>query len=443
MTAPGVNAGPVQTVQLPRKLGMLDATLIVIGIVIGSGIFLLPNLIARNLPSAAAMIAVWIVAGVLSFFGALAYAELGAMMPDTGGQYVFLREAYGPLCAFLSGWVFVLAVLPGGTAFLAVGFSIYLDHFVPLTAAMRTTISLALVGVLSAINYVGVREGAWVQRVFTSLKIAGLALVIGAAFLAPHGARTASSAGTFSYSGIGFAMTACLMAYNGWSYVSFVAGEVREPQRNLPRSLALAMLVVMALYVSANLAYLHVLSVPEIAAAERVGGEVAQRTMGPAGAGILSAIVLLSVTGAINGCILTGARVPFAQARDGLFFSQFARIHPRFQTPSFAIVAQAVWAGVLIATGSYETLYSYAMLSGWIFYTLSVVAVWILRRRRPEAVRPYRMWGYPWTLWAFVVVSVWFMMDALVNQTKTSLIAVGIAAAGVPLFYFWSRGEEG
>src|SRR5271155_1719536 len=225
---------------LPRRLGLIDATLIVIGIVIGSGIFLLPNLIARNLPSAAAIIGVWIVAGVLSYFGALAYAELGAMMPDTGGQYVYLREAYGELAAFLCGWVFALAAVPGGIAVLAVGFAIYLDSFIPLTPAMRTAVSLALVCGLSLINAIGVREGVWIQRIFTSLKIAGLLLVIGAAIFAP----TSSSPAVFShltYSGFGIAMAACLMAYNGWSYVSFVAGEVKRPERNLPAALALGM----------------------------------------------------------------------------------------------------------------------------------------------------------------------------------------------------------
>ena len=426
--------------QLPRRLGLLDATLIVIGIVIGSGIFLLPNVIARSLPSGFAIVAVWIVAGVLSYFGALAYAELGAMMPATGGQYVYLREAYGPLCAFLCGWVFVLAVLPGGTAFLAVGFSIYLDHFVPLPAAMRTIVSLALVAALSAINYVGVTEGAWVQRIFTSLKIAGLALVIGAALLSPHAGRAAPAmAQRFSYSGIGLAMTACLMAYNGWSYVSFVAGEVKDPQRNLPRALALGMTVVIALYVFANVAYMNVMTVPEIAATERVGAAAAERAMGPRGATVLSAVVLLSIIGAINGCILTAARIPFAQARDRMFFSRFGRVHPRFQTPAFAIVAEGLWTGVLILTGSYETLFSYSMLSAWIFYTLSVAAVRVLRRKAPDAPRPYKMWGYPVTLWLFVIVSVWFMVDALVNQPKTSLIAFAIAAAGVPFYFTWRR----
>jgi basic amino acid/polyamine antiporter, APA family len=406
--------------------------------VIGSGIFLLPNLIARSLPSGPAIIAVWVATGVLSYFGALAYAELGAMMPATGGQYVYLREAYGPLCAFLCGWVFVLAVIPGGCAFLAVGFSIYLDRFVPLTPAMRNIVSLALVATLSAINYVGVKEGAWVQRIFTSLKIAGLGLIIGVAIFSPPHAKAAVAA-PWSYTGIGLAATACLMAYNGWSYVSFVAGEVKNPQRNLPRALALGMCVVMALYVFANVAYMNVMTVPEIAATERVGAAVAERTMGQAGGTVLSIIVLLSIIGAVNGCILTGARIPFAQARDGNFFSRFGRVHPRFETPAFAIAVQGLWAGVLILTGSYETLFSYTMISAWVFYTLSVMAVWVLRRKMPDAPRPYKMWGYPVTLWLFVIVSIWFMVDALINQPRTSLIALGISAAGIPFYFIWRR----
>ena len=428
--------------QLPRKLGLLDATLIVIGIVIGAGIFLLPNLIARSLPSAFAIVAVWVIAGVLSYFGALAYAELGAMLPVTGGQYVYLREAYGPMCAFLCGWVIVLAVVPGGIAFLAVGFSIYMDHFVPLTPALRKTVALALVAVLSAANYIGIREGAWIQRIFTSLKVAGLVLVIGAAAFAPHVTGTPQApARTLSYSGIGLALTAVLMAYNGWSYVSFVAGEVRDPQRNLPRALALGMIAVIALYVGANLAYLNVMTVPAIAATERVGDAVAARTMGPSGASVLSAVVLLSIIGAINGNILTGARIPFAQSRDGLFFSRFGRVHPRFETPAAAIVALGAWAGVLILTGSFETLFAYSILSAWVFYTLSVAAVWVLRRKLPEVPRPYKMWGYPFTLWAFVVVSGWFLVDALVNQPKTALIAFGMASAGIPFYFIW-RGSR-
>jgi APA family basic amino acid/polyamine antiporter len=424
---------------LPRKLGLLDATFIVIGIVIGSGIFLLPNLIARNLPSAPAIVAVWVAAGALSYFGALAYAELGAMMPATGGQYVYLREAFGPGCAFLCGWVFLLALLPGGIAFLAVTFSIYLGHFFDLSPAMRSVASLALVAVLAAANYIGVKEGAWIQRILTSLKIAGLLLVIGAAIFLPHAshASVVPALKPLSYAGIGFVMTQCLMAYNGWSYVSFVAGEIKNPQRNLPRALALGMLAVMALYVVANIAYFNVMTVPEIAASERVGADVALRTMGPAGATLISAVVLLSIAGAVNGCILTSARIPFAQARDGMFFSVFGKIHPRFETPAFAIVVVSLWSGVLILTGTYETLSSYTVLSAWTFYTLSVAGVWVLRRKSPDAPRPYKMWGYPVTLWAFLIVSVWFMVDAFVNQPGTSLIAFGIAVAGIPFYLIW------
>jgi basic amino acid/polyamine antiporter, APA family len=426
---------------LPRRLGPLDATLIVVGIVIGSGIFLLPNLIAQNLPSGIAIIGVWLVAGVLSYFGALAYAELGAMMPATGGQYVYLREAYGEGCAFLCGWVFTLAAVPGGIAFLAVGFAIYLDRFIPLSAAARTAVSLALVCGLSVVNAIGVKEGVWVQRIFTSLKIAGLLLVILAAMIfAPSasGARNPEPP-PLTYGGFGIAMAACLMAYNGWSYVSFVAGEVKHPERNLPRALTFGMGAVMALYVSANLAYMHVLRIPEIAASERVGAAVAQRAMGPMGATVLSAVVLLSITGAINGCILTGARIPFAQARDGLFFASFGRIHPRFETPAFAIAMQALWTCVLIVTGSYQSLSSYTIISAWIFYTMTVGAVWVLRRSAPDTPRPYRMWGYPVTLWMFIAVSLWFLVDALVNQPKVSLIALALAATGVPAYLLWRR----
>jgi APA family basic amino acid/polyamine antiporter len=425
---------------LPRELGLLDATFIIIGIVIGSGIFLLPNLIARRLPSPAAIVSVWIAAGVLSFFGALAYAELGAMIPATGGQYVYVRQAYGDWCAFLCGWVFSLAVTPGGCAFLCVSFSIYLAQFVPLEPWQRTCVSLGLLSVLAAINYIGVKESAWTQRIFTTAKLGGLLVIIGAAILAPSSPQAAhASSGHVSYSGIGYAMAACLMAYNGWSYISFVAGEVKNPARNLPRALALSMVAVMALYVGANLAYMKVMSVPEIASTERVGAAMAARVMGPQGGHILAAIVLLSITGAVNGNILTGARIPFAQARDGLFLARFATIHPRFRTPSFAIAAQTVWTGLLIVSGSYEILSSYTILSAWLFYALGVAAVPLLRRKMPDAPRPYRMWGYPVTVYAFLLVSAWFLADALVNQPVPSLMAFVIAAAGIPFYLVWRK----
>jgi len=427
--------------ELPRKLGWLDATMIVVGIVIGSGIFLLPNLIARNLQSRGAILAAWIISGLLSYLGALAYAELGAMLPATGGQYVYLREAYGPACAFVCGWTFMLAVLSGGIAFLAVSFSIYVAQFVHLTLVSSKLLALALIATLSAVNYVGVREGAVVQVTFTFLKIAGLVLLIGSAFLSPLAVPAVQSVAqpAFSLAHFGTAMIACLMAYNGWTYISFVAGEVKQPAKNLPRSLTLGMVVVMALYVLANVAYLKVMPISQIATTARVGAALAERTMGSTGALLVSLTVLISIVGAINGCILTAARIPFAQAQDGLFFRRFGRVHPRFETPGFAIVIQGLWTAVLVISGSYENLFSYSMVAAWIFYMLSVAAVFFLRRKLPDLPRPYRMWGYPYTLGVFMLVSVWFVANAFATEPRPSLMALGIIATGIPMYFIWRK----
>ncbi len=427
--------------ELPRKLGWLDATMIVVGIVIGSGIFLLPNLIARNLQSRGAILAAWIISGLLSYLGALAYAELSAMLPATGGQYVYLREAYGPACAFVCGWTFMLAVLSGGIAFLAVSFSIYVAQFVHLTLVSSKLLALALIATLSAVNYVGVREGAVVQVTFTFLKIAGLVLLIGSAFLSPLAVPAVQSVAqpAFSLAHFGTAMIACLMAYNGWTYISFVAGEVKQPAKNLPRSLTLGMVVVMTLYVLANVAYLKVMPISQIAATARVGAALAERTMGSTGALLVSLTVLISIVGATNGCILTAARIPFAQAQDGLFFRRFGRVYPRFETPGFAIVIQGLWTAVLVISGSYENLFSYSMVAAWIFYMLSVAAVFILRRKLPDLPRPYRMWGYPYTLGVFMLVSVWFVANAFATEPRPSLMALGIIATGIPMYFIWRK----
>jgi APA family basic amino acid/polyamine antiporter len=274
----------------------------------------------------------------------------------------------------------------------------------------------------------------------SSLKIAGLLVLIAAAFLTPTTAPAHPVAPqTFSLARFGTAMIACLMAYNGWTYISFVAGEVKKPARNLPRSLTLGMLLVMALYVLANAAYLRVLPIPEMAVIPRVGAALAERTMGSIGATLVSLTVLVSIIGAINGCILTNARVPFAQAQDGLFFRRFASIHPRFQTPGFAIIVQAAWTGILVLSGKYETLFSYAMVAAWAFYMLSVAAVFVLRRKMPDLPRPYRMWGYPYTLGVFLLVSLWFMVNAFMTAPGPSFMAMVIIATGVLAYLIWRK----
>ena len=324
--------------ELPRRLGLLDSAAIVVGTIIGSGIFVVPNLVARSLPSEPWIIAVWVFTGVLSFFGALAYAELGAMIPATGGQYVFLREAYGPLFGFLCGWTYFFIVISAAIAWLSITFATYVGYFVTLTPLVSKAIAVGLIAAVTLVNYRGVAVGAAVQKTFTLMKVLGLAVLVGAAFLAErHAAILATgvppASGAVTLSGFGVAMIACLLSYDGWVALSFVAGEVKNPKRNLPLALSLGLALAIGIYVLANVAYLRVLTVAEIAATPRVGALVAERTMGPAGGAFVSFTILLSIIGAINGWAMTAPRIYFAQARDGLFFRRFGAVHPRFQTP--------------------------------------------------------------------------------------------------------------
>jgi APA family basic amino acid/polyamine antiporter len=423
--------------ELPRKLGLFDSTSIVIGTMVGSAIFLVPSSIAQSLPSAPMILAIWVIAGVLSLLGALAYAELGAMMPDTGGQYVFLRESFGPMGGFLCGWSFFLAARSGGIAVVAVGFSIYLSYFMPLTPVLAKAVSCGLILFLSWVNYRGIRVGATVQNVFTSLKVLGLGLLIVSAFLSPaHVASTAPSE-PFSMNHFGVAMIAGLWAYNGWFAISLVAGEVRNPQRNLPLSLMLGVTSVIAIYLLANLGYLRVFTIPQIAATERVASATAQLTMGHVGAVLVSLTILISMFGTTNGNIMTASRLYFAQARDGLFFETFGYVHPRFETPAVSILGQAIWSSLLALSGSYEVLFSYSTFTFWIFYAMTVAGVMILRRKYPTMERPYKMWGYPVTPVIFVAVAAWFVANTLVNRPGPSLIGLGMIASGVPAYYAW------
>jgi APA family basic amino acid/polyamine antiporter len=427
--------------ELPRKLGVVDATAIVIGTVIGSAIFLVPNAVARSLPSARLILLLWALTGVLSFFGALAYVELGAMIPDTGGQYVYLREAYGPLVGFLSGWASFLVMQTGGIATLAAGFSIYLAYFVPLTVVGAKLASVALIAVVTMVNYRGVRLGAGVQKIFTFLKLAGLTVIVASAFLSGRHVEiaAASGGGELSWQHFGVAMIACLWAYEGWNCISFAAGEVKRPERNLLLALALGTGSLIAIYLVANIAYMHVLPVSEIAATDRVAAKTAEVTMGPLGGKLVSLTILLSIIGASNGAVLTFARLYFAQARDGLFFRAVGNVHPRFETPHISIAVQGVWAAVLAVSGSYERLFSYVVFAAWIFYGMTVLAVVVLRRKRPDLPRPYKMWGYPFTPLAFAAVAFWFVINTIFTTPVSSLTGLAIVATGVPVYYIWRK----
>ncbi len=425
---------------LPRKLGLLDSLSIVVGVTIGGGIFLVPNLVAQQLKSPAAILGVWIFAGIISFFGALACAELGCATPSTGGQYVFLRDAYGPLIGFLCGWSMFLVSRTAQVAWMAVTMALYVSYFVPLSSLAAKLLGMSAIAAFAFINYRGVRTGAVVQNVFTLAKITGLLLIVGAAFL--WGSRPESSViapARFSISNFGVALIACVLAYDGWVQLSFVAGEIRNPQRNIFLALALGSGACIAIYILANLAYLRVLSIPEIAASSHVGATAAERVMGPRGGMLVSFTILLSIIGTLNGCFLTTPRVYFAQARDGLFFRKFSVIQPRYQTPGFAIVAQAAWGVVLLLTGSYETLVDYAMFTLWLSYGLMVAGVIVLRRKRPELPRPYRMWGYPITPVLFLAITAWFLVNMLWTRPVPCLAGLALVATGVPVYFLWAK----
>jgi APA family basic amino acid/polyamine antiporter len=425
--------------ELPRRLGLIDSSAIVVGTIIGSGIFLVPNLVARSLPSAPWIIAVWIFTGILSFFGALAFAELGAMIPATGGQYVFLREAYGPLWGFLCGWTYFFVIISAAIAWLGISFATYFSYFVPLTPGMTKAVAVALIGAITLINYRGVVMGAAVQKLFTLMKVAALAVLIAAAFVAAPHAASATPAAPVTMSGFGVAMISCLLSYDGWVALSFVAGEVKEPKRTLPLALALGVGLAIAIYVVANVAYLRVLSVGEIAATARVGALAAERTLGPIGGGFVSLTILMSIVGAINGWILTAPRIYFAQAQDGLFFKKVAAVHPRYQTPYVSIVLFGTWSALLALSGTYETLAAYAMYAAWVFYGLTAMAVLVLRRREPDRPRPYRMTGYPATLLLFAAVALGFVVNTFVSSPGPAILGTLLIGAGVPVYFIWRK----
>jgi APA family basic amino acid/polyamine antiporter len=434
----------MHSAELPRRLGLLDSAAIVVGTIIGSGIFVVPNLVARSLPSEPWILAAWVFTGVLSFFGALAYAELGAMMPATGGQYVFLREAYGPLFGFLCGWTNFFIVISAAIAWLSITFATHVAYFVPLTPLNSKAIAVALIASVTLLNYRGVAVGAAVQKTFTVMKVLGLAVLVGAAFLgARHHAAPAagspSAPAAVTLSGFGVAMIACLLSYDGWVALSFVAGEVKNPKRNLPLALALGLALVIAIYVLANVAYLRVLSPSEMAATTRVGALVAERSLGPAGGAFVSATILLSIVGAINGWAMTAPRIYFAQARDGLFFRRFATIHPRFQTPHLSILMFGAWSALLAITGTYETLAAYAMFAAWVFYGMTSLGVIVLRRTQPQRARPYRMTGYPVTLFVFAAVALGFVVNTFIATPGPALVGTLLIAAGVPVYFIWKR----
>ncbi len=434
----------VQQPQLLRALGLWGATAIVVGIMIGSAIFIVPANITRQVGSERAGLAVWLVTGLLSLFGALSFAELAAMMPQAGGQYIYLREGYGPLVSFLCGWMFFLIQQSGGIATLAVGLARYLGNFFPFSDAGQKTAAALVILVLTAINYRGVRKGGWVQSVLTGLNVGVVVALIALGYALTRGSPavasslSAPSSARFVAS-FGVAMVAALWAYEGWNNVTFAAGEVKRPERNLPLALILGTSLVIAIYLGLNLLYYHVLTLPEIARSERVAADAASRFLGTTGSRLTALAIIISVFGSLNGSILAGARVYYAMAKDGQFFRWCAAVHPRFRTPHLALVVQGVWSSFLVLLAGYEQLFTYTVFAAWVFYALTAFAVIILRRKVPDAVRPYRVFAYPLVPIIFVLASAGFLTDTLVESPKEAGLGCLLVVVGVPVYFVWRR----
>jgi basic amino acid/polyamine antiporter, APA family len=431
--------------ELRRSLTLFDMTMIAIGGTIGSGIFLTPSLIAHALPSPLLVVAVWTIGGLMAMAGALTFAELAALMPRAGGQYVYLSEAYGGLVGFLFGWAYFLVCNAGGLGALSVAFATYFGYFVPIGAGGTKAVAIGGLLLLTTINVLGVKAGAIFSDVFTVLKLAGIAALIAVGFGLGSSHTTAF---TFSLGGVAgglgtglaTAMVGVLWSTGGWQHATYASAEIRNPRRTLPLAMIIGTASVTLIYVLVNVAYMFLLTPQAIAASPRVAADAVAQVLGGAGGTAISLAIFVSTFGVVGIYTLTAPRIYFAMANDGLFFARVAEVHPRFHTPAFAIAAQSLWAVVLILFwGTFENLISYVVFTDWIFFGLAAASVFVFRRRLPDAERVSRVPLYPVTPLFFVAMSAWFVAVTLVQRPAQAWAGLGFLALGVPVYYYWNR----
>ena len=455
---------PVTALELKRDLGLWSAVSIVVGTVIGSGIFLVPTNMIQQMGSPGLVFFVWVFGGFLSLAGALSYAELAAAMPRAGGEYNFLEEAYGPFWGYLYGWTQMFVAKSGSVATLATAFYLYLANFRPELSAVAATIpwpigpgrlpleirygqlfAIGLIIALAIANYYGVRVGGGIQVVVTAAKILLILGVIIFGLAGPAGSRENLASSIPAPGGVAAffaALVAALWAYDGWNNVSMVSSEIRNPRRNLPVALIGGTIVVMTLYLLTNLAYFYVLSAAEVGASERVAADAMRRVLGEPGAAAVSIAAMVSIFAALNGSILSGARVPYAMARDRRFFRALAAVHPTHFTPSVAILALGAWSSLVLLSGRYKELFTYVIFASWILYGMTAAAVIVLRRKKPEMVRPYRTLGYPLVPVLFVAVAACLVVSTLFQSPRESLLGIVLILLGIPFYFWWTRAKR-
>jgi basic amino acid/polyamine antiporter, APA family len=446
---------------LRRDLDIWGAAAIVVGTVIGSGIFLVPKAMILRVGSPEMVFVVWLFGGLLTLFGALTYAELAAALPEAGGEYAYLREAYGPFFGFVYGWTQTWVAKSASIATLATALFYYLANFLPSLEQTLITFPLpigpgggpfeiragqlfamAVIIALGVLNYFGVKLGGRIQVIVTVVKVALIACIVAIGLLSGQGSASnfsTSVAAAGGFTGFFAALVAALWAYDGWNNVSMVASEVRNPQRNLPLALIAGTLLVITIYIVTNIAYFYVLSSQEVAGSDRVAAEMMRRVLGPRGADAVSAAAMISIFAALNGSILAGSRIPYALARDGFFFKPYARINRRYHTPGVALILLSVWSAVLVLSGRYEQLYTLVIFPSWILYAMATASVIVLRKKRPDLPRPYRTLGYPVVPVLFVLVAAMLIISTLVESPRESLLGLGIILAGLPFYFHWKR----
>ncbi|MBL1124054.1 MAG: amino acid permease [Ignavibacteriota bacterium] len=454
--------------QLKKSLSLIAAVMAVAGSMIGSGIFRKPSTMAEQLMSPELLIIVWIAAGLITFIGALSNAEVAGMIEATGGQYVYFRKMYGEFTSFIYGWSVLSVIQTGSQAAIAYVFGEYLCYFIkfpPLPESISSfTLFMPLVGnihpfaewgpkllailcilFLSGINYIGVYFGGLVQTIVTFVKIGVMIFLSLALFIFGDGSLSNLSSG-FSISPetsanlvalIGLSLSGAFWAYDGWNNVTFISGEVKNPQRNIPLSLLYGTLIVIIVYVLINLAYLYVMPIEEIANSPLVAAAAAEKIFGKNGGAIISIAVIISTFGAANGSLMASARVPFAMAREKMFFNYLGKVHPRFATPHTSLVVQGIVSSLLVLSGSFDTITDYVIFATWFFYMLTAFGVIVLRKKMPDVPRPYKVIGYPYTIWFFVIFSFVFLVNSIISDSENAAMGMLLIMTGLPLYFFW------
>lgn len=429
--------------ELRRAIGLPHATAMVVGTIIGASIFVQPSEITGQVPSVYGVFLVWLISSILTLFGALVCAELASIFTRSGGVYVFLKESYSPSIGFLWGWAMFWSIHSGIIAAISVVFAQYTAHFFPMGNTEIKAAAIAVILILSVINYVGVKQGSTLQTLFTLGKIIAIVAIIVLGFtlgskIPEHFVAGKSIQAETSINDFFLALVAGLFAFGGWHMVTYNAEETVNPKKTIPRALMLGTMIVTVCYIALNAVYMYILPLDTVASSTRIAADAADALVGSGGGSIMSGIVMFSTFGALSGIILVGPRVYFSMARDGLLFRWVGEIHPKYRTPHKAIVIQAVWSSALVATGTYRTLFTRVIYTEWIFFGLMTIGLFILRRRK-GIVRDYKIWGYPVVPALFIISSFVIVVNQIISDPAESVFGLSLVVVGLPVYYFWAK----